>query len=283
MLRIAHIINPVKIGPQSDLFVAQPFVQQSMRIARDFAADVAAVDLVAVTYDEDRDSVPAWFTHAAPLTRSLLDFGTFERPRKLPLIADLLAHGAAASPAADVYIYSNADIILMPQTYRWIAAQTAAGVDALVINRRTIRHQAAEGGLEAIWSAIGVPHEGHDFFVFSRRMLPLLQLDHVVIGVPLIGWVLNTNLAVLARQYRLIEDGEVLTKHLGEDRAWGRDERTDFVQHNVAAANRAFAALGVTREQMVVHRAGYRNAQRMPRGQRILRRVQRTLRRLLGR
>jgi hypothetical protein len=279
-MRIAHIINPVKIGPQSDLSVAQPFVHQTMRIARDFAADLVTVDLVAVIYDEDRDAVPPWMTLAAPLTRSILDFGSFAQPRKLPLLADILANGAAAAPDADYYIYSNADIILMPQTYRWIARRLAAGFDALTINRRTIRHDAAAGGLEEIWTAFGVPHEGHDFFVFSRELLPRLQLDSVVIGVPLIGWALNSNLAVLAQRYELIEDGHDLTKHLGEDRAWQHDERRDFLQHNIAAADRAFAALGVTREQMVIHRAGYRNAQRQPRSKRLLRRFRRLLKQL---
>ena len=283
MLRIAHLVNPVSVGAHSDLCLAQPLVYKSMQIARDFAADVVAVDLVAVIFDEDRDAVPDQFMIAAPLTRSILNFGTFEQPRKLPLLADIINLGMSAAEDADFYIYSNVDIILMPHTYRWIAGQLEAGVDALVINRRTIREDVVAGGLDEIWSAIGVPHDGYDFFVFSRAIAAQLQLDRVVIGVPQIGWTLNANLAVLGRRHVLIEDGLMLTKHIGDDRAWTRDERREFITHNAESANRAFAALGVTPEQMNIHRASYRSLQRRPRWRRQLDHLMRLLRTMVRR
>jgi hypothetical protein len=104
LLTIAHIVNPVRVPAESDLHVAQPITFETMRRARAHARNDAAVTLVAAQYVEDHESVPHDFVKARDLDRSVLDLGRFERPRKLPLLKDILDRLAEASGDTDYLV-----------------------------------------------------------------------------------------------------------------------------------------------------------------------------------
>ena len=97
--RIAHVINPVVVPPQSDLFIAQPVTFESMRRAAEWARGTAEVTLCAACYPEDEPLVPDGFLRTPSLERSVLNFGCFEKPRKLPLVGDILQRLYDASDA----------------------------------------------------------------------------------------------------------------------------------------------------------------------------------------
>src|SRR4051794_565630 len=60
-MKFAHVVNPVRVDPSSDLFVAQPITFESMRIARENAGPALDVELFAAFYPEDADHVPVGF------------------------------------------------------------------------------------------------------------------------------------------------------------------------------------------------------------------------------
>jgi len=111
-VKIAHIINPVKVEKTSDLYVAQPITFETMRRARDFAAGRVEVTLYTAQFKEDREFIPSIFNKTRDLERSVLDLGTFKIKRKLPILKDILDRLFQASDA-DYFIYTNTDFGLM--------------------------------------------------------------------------------------------------------------------------------------------------------------------------
>ena len=59
-MKLLHIVNPVKIGPQSDLFKAQPITFESMRRAAEYNKEVQ-VELLSTQYPEDEEIIPEYF------------------------------------------------------------------------------------------------------------------------------------------------------------------------------------------------------------------------------
>jgi hypothetical protein len=230
-MKIAHIVNPVVVSPASDLLIAQPITFASMRAARAAAAGEVEVELLTAQFAEDRAMVPADFRAAEDLTRSILDFGSFRKRRKLPLIADILARLQAASQA-DYYIYTNVDIAVMPYFYRTVARLLRSGLDALVINRRTIStlHTNPEE-LDLMYAQLGDSHPGRDCFVWRRQVTSDFVCGNTCIGTSGIGRVLQLNLAATAQQFQ--EFGDLhLTFHLGDERRWAEHDQEDIAAFN---------------------------------------------------
>ena len=69
MRKLAHIVNPVVVGPSSDLFFAQPITFESMKAARHSAAGSVEVELLTTQYAEDRAIVPDGFRTTPDLER----------------------------------------------------------------------------------------------------------------------------------------------------------------------------------------------------------------------
>ena len=91
MTRIAHIINPVKVEEDNELYWQQPITFESMKVAqRD------NVEIWETGYPEDPSVIG--FKNAGNLVRSTLDMD-FEVKRKLPFMKDLLGHLYANSDA----------------------------------------------------------------------------------------------------------------------------------------------------------------------------------------
>lgn len=242
MIKIAHIVNPVIVNEASDLYSAQPVTFESMWQARNYAAETVDVELFSAQFPEDRALVPEWITPTKDLERSVLDFGSFQHQRKLPLLKDILDR-LKESADADYFVYSNVDIALMPYFYTAVSQLINSGHDALVINRRTIEKEPSDpSDIMLMWSQAGEPHPGHDCFVFSRDMLARLNLGNVCLGINWVGRVLLWNLMLHSDNFRLFTDLH-LTFHLGDDKAWKDNSLGDYVAHNKSQALTALECL----------------------------------------
>lgn len=228
---IAHIINPVITDQFSDLFIAQPITFESMRAARDFAKSIVDVSLFTAQFENDQNIIPDYFIRTPDLNRSILDVGTFDVKRKLPLIRDILDRLYNASDA-EYFIYTNVDIILMPYFYTSVNAITELGIDSFIINRRTLSSQyKSVHELPLMYANIGLSHGGYDCFVFRREYTPQFLLGKVCIGVPWIGVAMAANLACFSNKYNEFADVH-MTFHIGNDRIWQNKAVHDYVVHN---------------------------------------------------
>ncbi len=231
-MKFVHIINPVKVSSSSDLFVAQPIAFESLRRAKDYAKDRVEVNLLTAQYPEDHEIIPNFFTKTSDLTRSILDIGEFTVNRKLPLIKDILDRAVENYVEGDYIIYSNADIAAQPHFYEFIAMQIDLGLDAFVINRRTISSEYDKvKQLPLMYADLGESHPGYDCFVFGREMLAQMQFGNICIGAAYIGLSLYLNLKLFSRAFNEFGN-EHLTFHIGNDKQWKRSENDPFRRHN---------------------------------------------------
>ncbi|MCB0168832.1 MAG: hypothetical protein KDI79_31685 [Anaerolineae bacterium] len=233
MRTIAHITNPVAVGPESDLFIAQPITFETMRLAQAAAKGRVAVELYSAQFAADRPMVPPWLQITPDLERSVLDVAPIKIHRPLPLIKDILDRLVAATQA-DYLIYTNVDIAVMPQFYVAVDGLLSSGYDAVVINRRTVT--AAYTRLEEIalmMAQIGEPHPGYDCFVFKRAAYPHFSLGTTCIGADHIGKVMLVNLFQQAACFKIFTDLH-LTFHLGDAQVAKRAIYNELHAHNAA-------------------------------------------------
>ncbi len=235
MLKIAHIINPVKVKEPSDLSWAQPITFETMEIAREFAEETADIALFSAQFPEDADFVPAIFNRTKNLERSVLDLGRFQKERKLPLLRDILERLYHASDA-NFFIYTNVDIGLLPHFYLAVDRIISGGYDAFVINRRTVsdRFNRIEE-IPLMYAELGEAHIGHDCFVFKREAYPRFKLGNVCIGVRLVGRVLLWNLLAYAKKFREFKDLH-MTFHSGKNKPWQDPGYADYDRFNETEA-----------------------------------------------
>lgn len=231
MLHIAHIINPVKVNEDSDLFVAQPVTFESMKRAKEFAGGLVAVDLFTAQYPEDRFLIPPWFTVTPDLDRSVLDCLDFRSRRKLPLIKDIIDR-VNTHTNAEYLIYSNVDIALMPHFYTTIKKLIEQGNDALLINRRTISAGYSHiDDLPLMYSDAGERHEGIDCFVFRKEWYRMFCLENAFVGASPIGACIVANMIAFCKKFVWVEAGH-LTFHIGDDKSWLNKEFIEFIIYN---------------------------------------------------
>lgn len=245
MRTIAHIIHPVVVDPASDLMVAQPVTFATMKTAQSFAQGQVDVRLFYTKYSDEELVLPEGFQKTNDLTRSVLAVGTFQKPRKLALLVDILDRLAAATDA-EYLIYTNVDIALQPHFYQVVAQLIAQGYDAFIINRRTIPatlQQVAE--IPLMYAQVGEAHPGHDCFVFKRSAYQQYRLGNICIGTSRIGAALALNLVYNATQFQEFTDLH-LTFHIGDDRVWQAASLQDYLQHNDGEYRQLLAHYGTT-------------------------------------
>lgn len=242
-MKLAHVVNPVRVLPASDLYVAQPITFETMRRARDFAAGAVDVTLLAAGFAEDAVVFPADFVHLPPLRRSVLDVAHFRLPRRLPLLQDIL-DAACAATDAEVLVYTNVDIGLQPHFYTAVQRLVEeAGHDVFVVNRRTISARYTSiAEIPLMWRASGQPHRGWDCFVFPRALQPRFRLGAVCVGATRVGLALLANLVAYGRAFRQFTDAH-LTFHLGDARSWLNPAFADYDAHNTRELTGILAAL----------------------------------------
>ncbi len=212
-LTFAHIINPFWVTESSDAWRVQQITLRSLADAVGFTRK-AEVRLLTAQFEEDRAIVPEGFTATENLKRSVADLQSFSRPRKFPLIADVLQR-AEQECDAEFVIYTNMDIIVQPYFYDAVATLLKDGADALIINRRRIRDSGQVAtDLPLILADVGWSHPGFDCFVLHRSLIPKLRLDGLCIGVPFVEAGLMYNLMAHSEDCRILEHLH-LTTHLG--------------------------------------------------------------------
>lgn len=228
-MKIAHIINPIKVSENNDLYKAQPITFESMRVAKNFSSFKDNITLCTTQFEEDLPIIPTYFNVLSNLKSSVLDIDPKLNGRKLPLIKDILEK-LKEIPEADYYIYTNADIALMPQFYDVVLERIAQGHDAIVINRRRLNKQySTVQELPMMYSDLGRSHPGFDCFVFHKDLLNKLILGNICIGVPFIEATLVHNLFSFAKKPLFIADAH-LTFHIGMDVLGFRKDA--FYDHN---------------------------------------------------
>ena len=190
-----------------------------MTEAKRHALPQVQVELFTAQFPEDRGLAPSEFVSTPDLEQSILDFGKFKVPRKLPLIKDIMDRLYEATNA-DYLIYTNVDIGVQPYFYVVIAGLIEQGYDAFTINRRIVsgRFKRPEE-IPAVWAEVGKPHRGHDCFVFQRSLYPKFRLGRVCIGTGYIGKTLICNFLCHGKNVTLFADKH-LTFHIGEDHRW---------------------------------------------------------------
>jgi hypothetical protein len=237
-LKIAHIINPF-IGSEEHKNI-QNITFESLRRAQ-ADANNCEVEIVAVYYKEDEACLPDFITKRAVLEKSVLDYNSNLKERKLPTLKDILEQGAKAVQA-DYLVYSNIDIGVQPNFYQSIPEFVNQGYDAFVINRRRISAKyTSVDQLNQIYAEAGEIHNGYDCFVFKQSLMSQFNLGNVCVGIPHVGNSLFFNLMCFADNLKLFTDKN-LTFHIGFEliRNWGS---APFINHNKTEYNQVIKTL----------------------------------------
>ena len=250
-IKIAHIINPVKLPPDRDLHWQQPITFESMREAEFSTPD--DVELVATYYIEDEEMVPEGFIKTEPLAMSALHLQSFNIPRKLPLFREILQKLYDTSDA-DYFIQTNADIGLMPYFYTFVKSIIDGGVDSFCINKRIIPEELKDEDLSVLWSTPGIPHAGCDCFVFRRELFPKFDLGDIVMGTPWSETTLITNLIAYAKNFVVFKNAHA-TFHLGDRRVWIGHEYNDYRILNTNEFARILKKLSRKNKKILKHDA----------------------------
>ncbi len=230
-MKLIHIINPVKVGKSSDLFIAQPITFESMRLAKAESSEVTVLQCTT-QFAEDREIIPNHLITTKNLRRSIADIDSKDLSRRLPFIRDILKRAYRMSKKGDYIIYTNVDIALRPNFYNWIVKTIESGCDAFIINRRTISAKYSHPSeLPEMFEETGIKHPGYDCFVFKRDLFKKMELGRICIGAAYIGLVMFLNMKLLSRNF--IEFGEeYLTFHIGDDQVWKNPENNPYAEYN---------------------------------------------------
>ncbi|MDH5681960.1 MAG: hypothetical protein OEZ36_10250 [Spirochaetota bacterium] len=241
-MKIAHIINPVKVGESSDLYVAQPITFETMKQAKRHAGNGLDVELLTTQYPEDRSIIPEGFVVTEDLDRSISDIAQFKVKRKLPLIKDILDRLYENSDA-DYFIYTNVDIAVQPHFYQAVKYHIDNGLDAMVINRRTIskKHSRIDE-IPLMCAEVGDTHRGFDCFVYKREVYPKYSLGTACIGKNWVGRVIIANVMAYAKSFQLFKESH-LTFHIGNDWSWKSEDYVDYTAHNRNECHKALIAI----------------------------------------
>ncbi len=262
MRTIAHIVKPVKVDQQSDLYTAQPITFESMRAAKAFAKGRVNVDLFTTQFEEDSEAVPQDFSVTQNVERSIHSLCDLKKRRKVPVMQDVLDRLYHASDA-EFMVYTNADIALMPYFYVAINQYVEDGADALIINRRAIpaTYRRVED-LPLMYGELGTHLKGFAIYVFRRAAYPKFKLANSCLGVTPVGKLLAFNVIWHAQNPCELLDAN-LTFHIGEEKPWSNDDFADHVEFNLGECLTALAE----------HRLAYGNFYNKPEAYKFVRRI----------
>lgn len=233
-MRFIHVINPFSASKTSDVFVAQPIVFESIKVARNLRSEGIElnVKVLSVQFDEDKSIIPEHIKTGPTLVRSVLDYGNFNTQKKLPRIHDILNAAYEWALTFDYIIYTNVDISLLPHFYESIGVIIDNGFDAFTITRRTIPNTYTKPDeLPWMYMEAGKPHPGYDCFVFKRELFPAFELGNVCIGANFVGKAMIINMLVHSKRFKVFKDLH-LTFHIGDDQAWRNPRFRDYDEHN---------------------------------------------------
>ena len=185
-ISFSHIINPFPAPDRSEHHLASQLTYAALRRAVE-AARVAGISVevraVVLAGDERAIEMPA--TPAEPLTRTVQDIRPLKPPRPLPLIADILRHGANGA-SGNYLVFTNMDIVVTPQFYAGLQDIALNRLDEgvpFIVYRRNVpaRYKRIEQ-LDELYGEKGEVAYGFDCFVFPIRYVADLDLGNSCIG-----------------------------------------------------------------------------------------------------
>jgi len=239
-----HVINIFSTPPNSPHALAQAVTIQTIKSAREAAAlQGIEVELVAVCFEADVSWVDPAFKTAILPDRTVLNFGTFKKPRPIPLLRDIIETGAKAG-SKTFMIYSNIDIAVQRNFYVRLAEMIDKGRAnrGIVINRRTVMGPYSSlSEIEQMYADPGIQHPGYDCWTFPRNWSELMRFGNVCVGNFWFDLLMLANMDLLGRHGMIIFKNQHLTFHIGDDVGW--DIRSDYSEHNRAEAIKAVTEL----------------------------------------
>lgn len=231
--RIRHVIPLVEGSARQELRLAQDATLASVAVARRHALDVLGLEIEVVgahSPDVDPPADLEWLRAVPTLATEAASLAQFARPRRLPLLREVLA-GLDGGRGVDAVICSNTDIGLRPDFYATIAEILAEGYDAFTVNRRclTERWERPAGAIER--AEVGSRHPGSDCFVMTPDVLRQVDVGDCLLGTKFVGLTLIEEMARSARRFRRFSDLAV-TWHRGNDVPWRASELDDYRDFN---------------------------------------------------
>ena len=229
-IKIAHIINPYISNDENDNRVCN-MTLDSMENSKDFTSN-SEIKLYYTCYEEDLKIMEhrTEFIKLPLLEKSVLDYSSFNIPKKLPLLFDIL--DKIDDIDCDFIIYTNIDIHLMPNFYTVVTNHINDGYDSLTINRVTIFSEE-KSDIKKIFPIIqnGEFHQGIDCFVFKKSILKKIKKDDFCIGTIYFDKYLAFNIHKLSNKpAHLLKS--YLTFHIGDDKTWDIDKFSDYKSYN---------------------------------------------------
>lgn len=171
------------------------------------------IKLYYTKYSDENINIPNIFTQLSDLQGSILDLSDKINDKKLPFINEIFEKFDETTNA-DYFIYSNADIALMPYFYDVLKENILKGHDAIVINRRRVCTLNAEKSLSELYADIGKSHPGFDCFIFKANLLKKFILGKICVGIPFVEATLINNIAAFSTNPLFIANAH-LTIHIG--------------------------------------------------------------------
>lgn len=226
-MKIAHIINPVNVSPDNPnyLYYAQPVTFRSMLNAQQYAHEHnIEVELLTTQYPEDKHIIPKGFNITSDMDKSVHDYIDIpDKSKKLPRLIDIIDKLYNNSDA-EILIYTNVDIGLQKEFYKFVYDKIIEGYDGFCINRRNIPIKKNditlnEKNLETIYEQKGESHPGTDCFIFRREIVPKIKLNNMFIGALYFGTALRKEIEKNSKKFFWYKN-EYLTFHLGNERHW---------------------------------------------------------------
>ncbi len=215
LIRLAHIINPVKAREGVDLFKTQAITFKSIAQAKAFTSSNIQVSIFATCFENEVEIVPDYFTLLSFLEHNIRDIFKGNNFPQLPFIDEIF--NKVKEVDADYIIYTNADIALMPYFYEAVAFYISKGHDAISVNRRRLTYtHMSELSLPILYSDIGLSHPGFDCFIFKKELLNNFVLGKLCLGIPFVEVALLHNMAAFSSN-PLYLTKEHLTFHIGAE------------------------------------------------------------------
>lgn len=243
---LVHVVN--LYSGAGDSQEAQELVTASMREAQ--AADQESVSLINVQAETDADLTPAGFLRGRNIDRTVMDIASFQQPRPLPLIFDVLERGAELAGPDDFIIYTNSDICLRPYFYRCIRDLIALGFDAITVNRRTFGDSRYfPKGSSLALAETGLDHHGFDCFIFPKFQFDTYVRNHACSGIVGVAQGLLYNMVARAGAMVMLKN-VALTYHFGNERSWDSPALTDYSAFNQQEVLRVLDGLAVDKKAM---------------------------------
>jgi len=237
---ISHVVNWYK-GDQEAASIQDATAKSIMVAAR--SPNIEPIKSIACIAEDEVVTVPHGFVSSRPLTRTVLDVGTFGVPRRLSLLFDILERGAECAYPDGFLIFTNTDICLQPNFYNAVKAMLSHGFDCLVINRRTVSSLARYEGFEEFgMMESGTRHPGFDCFVFPVAWVGDFVRSHACVGAAAVMRSLLYNLVARAQAMLIMRDAH-LTYHFGDNKILRNDKLKDYTVFNLNQAGSVLTAL----------------------------------------